>query len=366
MTSLPLRALNRTFLQRQHLLRPADMTPMAMTAHLLGLQAQVNNPPYIGLWTRLQTFERDALTEALRARQIVRAAAWRSTLHLMTAADYLALRRAFEPALIKGLNAFFGTRARALDVPLVVDVARQIYEDAPRTQAEIRTILLESFPDNDPDALAYCARSYLSLVQVFPGGTWSKGGSPAYAAAESHLSASANPDYAIMPVFRRYLAACGPASIMDFQTWTGMTRLKGVIESHQGEFRLYTDANGVALYDLPEMAIVEADTPAPIRFIPEYDNVLLSHSDRNRILADADYRKVFLSAARVLATVLVDGFVAAAWRVDRDKKRLILTIAPFAALTAEVTTQIEAEALKVLAFVADMKDDPAGFAVRWA
>lgn len=360
------RTLNRTYLHRQHLLAPAPMTPQQMTTHLVGLQAQLNNPPYIGLWARLAAFERDQLTELIRQKAIVRVAAWRSTLHLLTADDYLNLRVAFEPALIKGLNSFFGARARALDVPAVVDYARQVYADAPRTQAEIRALLLEAFPHNDPDALAYCARTFLPLVQVFPGGTWGKGGSPAYAAAEAHLGRQANPGYDILPAFRRYLAAFGPASIMDFQFWSGMAKLKGAIEARRGEFVLYRDENGVELYDLPGAPIIDEAAPAPIRLVPEYDNVIIAHSDRARIIADADYGKIFLSAARVLPTLLIDGFVAGAWRFERLKKRLNLTIAPFAPLDAATRAAVEAEALRTLAFIANPADDPAGFEVGWA
>jgi hypothetical protein len=365
MHTLDTRTLNRTHLHRQHLLTRADLPVTDMIAHLVGVQAQVNNSPYIGLWSRIAGLTRDALTDALRDRTVVRAPAWRSTLHLLTRADYLAFRRALEPALIRGLNSFFGARARALDTTAVVEYAREVYAEAPRTQGEIRAILLEAFPKHDPEALAYCARSYLPLVQVFPGGVWGTGGSPAYADAESWLGAPISDDYSIIPVFRRYLAAFGPASIADFQFWAGIPRLKGAIEAVRDQFTLYRDARGVELYDLPGAPIIDGAAPVPPRLIAEYDNLIIAHDDRSRIIAEADYRKIFLSAARVLPTLLVDGFVAGAWRIEREKKRLTVTIAPFAPLDADVTEALEAEARALLAFAADAKDDPAAFSIRW-
>jgi hypothetical protein len=363
--TLDIRTLNRTLLYRQHLLARADLPLIDMIAHLVGVQAQVNNPSYIGLWARLHGMTRAALTDALRDRAVVRAPAWRSTLHLLTRSDYLAFRRALEPALIRGLNSFFGARARALDTQAVVDYARQVYAEAPRTQAEIRALLLDAFPKNDPDALAYCARSFLPLVQVFPGGVWGAGSSPLYADAEAHLGAPISPEYSIIPVFRRYLAAFGPASIADFQFWAGIPKLRGAIEAVRDEFAVYRAESGVELYDLPGAPIIDGDVPAPPRLVAEYDNLIIAHDDRTRIIADADYKKIFLSAARVLPTLLVDGFVAGAWRIDREKKRLTVTLAPFIPLNAEVSAALEAEAHALLAFAADDKDDPALFSIRW-
>ena len=235
---LTLRELNRATLARQLLLGREELAASAAIERLAGLQAQVPNPPYIGLWTRLTAFRRDDLTRLLEQRAVVRATLLRSTLHLFTARDYLLLRPALQPALTRALGAFFGKRAKGLDIDRLVTAARAAVEEAPRTFTELRPLLSRIYPDRDPEALAYAVRTHLPLVQVPPGGTWGSGGSPAHALAESWLGGSlAAPEESLRALLRRYLAAFGPATVQDFQAWSGLTGMKGAIEGLSGSFR---------------------------------------------------------------------------------------------------------------------------------
>lgn len=360
-----LRTLNRTYLHRQLLLNRADLSVPAAVEHLIGLQAQLTNPPYIGLWTRLNTAPRSAVTAHIESREIVRAAFWRSTLHLVTADDHTRLRPLTLPALVKALNSFFGTRAKALDPLPLIETARSVLAGNALTMGEMKTRLAALAPDlvgeADADAVNYLVRTYLPLVQVFPGGTWGSG-SARYALAEEYLPAAALavPVLDLPALFRRFLAACGPASVKDFQTWTGLTKLDATVLTAG----LTTYGSGSkALYDLPGQTLIDGGTPAPARFIPEYDNALISHADRTRILPETYRTQVFLSAARVLNTFLIDGFVQGVWKAEIEKRGgATLVVRPFAPLTAADKTALEAEGEPLLRCIAP---DAASFSVRF-
>src|SRR5579884_2961489 len=158
---LTLRELNRATLARQLLLERAALAPGEAISHLVGLQAQMPAPPYIGLWTRLHDFRRADLSALLQQRQVVRATLQRATLHLLTADDYLLLRAALQPALTRSMQGFFSKQAKGLDVAPFVDAARVYVQERPRTFAEIRAHLVALFPETDPALLAYAVRMHL-------------------------------------------------------------------------------------------------------------------------------------------------------------------------------------------------------------
>jgi hypothetical protein len=199
--------------------------------------------------------------------------------------------------------------------------------------------------------MAYLLRTYLPLIQVPPGGTWGAGSSAAYVTAESWLG---QPDgEADLPtLFRRYLAAFGPASVADFQAWSGLTKLKDAFTHMKSDLRVYEQA-GKELFDLPDGSLPDEDTSAPVRFIPEYDNLVLAHADRTRIIADEHRSKVFLSAGRVRSTFLVDGFVAGAWKAERTKNTAALIIEPFIPLSAQDREALTGEGERLLRFIED-------------
>lgn len=360
--TLTQRELNRTLLARQLLLQRHDLTPTTAIERLMGLQAQVQNPPYIGLWTRLQNFEKADLTRLIEGKKVIRAPMLRSTLHLLTTPDYLQFRAAIQPALLKAMQAFNGKFIKGLDTAQLAEQARPFFEAQPRSQLEQRDFLTTLAPERDANALAYVVRSYLPLIQTPPGGIWGKGGSTPYALADRWLEQPLNPDPDPCPLLWRYLAAFGPASVMDMQAWSGLPKLKDAVASMREQLIAYQDESGKELFDLPDGEISAADTPAPVRFIPEYDNLIISHADRTRIIADADRPKVFLSAARVLSTFLVDGFVAGTWKAEVQKKTATLVITPFAKLTASARKALLEEGERLLRFI---EEDAATYEIRF-
>lgn len=352
MQPLSPRALNRALLARQLLLERSPLSPLEATEQLICLQAQIPNPPYIGLWTRLQTFSREAFTRLMEERQIVRAVMLRSTLHHVSAADHQLFRLTLAPALEKAFKSFFGKYYKGINAAKIVDAARPFLTTEPRSMGELEAYLLEIEPTLDPTALRYAVRTYLPLVQIPPGGTWGTGSRASYLTAEAWLGPLADGDQ-LPQLFRRYLAAFGPASIMDFQTWTGMTGLKKALETLRPELQCYQDEKGRELFDLPDCSLPDSQTAAPVRFIPEYDNLLIAHADRSRILPPAYHKKVFLSAGRVRSTILVDGFVAGAWKIERSKDRATLNIEQFESLSAKVQNELAAEGVRLVQFVED-------------
>lgn len=350
MSVLTRRQLNRATLARQLLLErdPRDIT--AAVAHLVGLQAQIPNPPYIGLWVRLAEFQRNDLTQLMESRQIVRVPFLRSTLHLVTAQDYLSLRSTIQPALVRALGAFFGKKARGFDIEALVAAAKVGFAEKPLTSGEIKAILRTVAPDADGNALAYAVRTYLPQVQVPPGGTWGTGAA-AYTTAEQWFGQPVDPAEDLRTLTCRYLAAFGPATIQDVQAWSGMTRLKAPLEALKPEVRVLRDETGKELLDLPDAPLPPEDVPVPPCFVPAYDNLLVSHANRTRIIADEDRSKVFLSAGRVQPTILVDGFVAGTWKTERVKTHATLSIEPFAPLAAEVESVLFAEGERLLRFI---------------
>jgi hypothetical protein len=356
-------ALNRALLERQLLLRRATLGVAAAVEHLVGLQAQVVNPPYIGLWTRLEAFERALLTRSMEERQVVRAALMRSTLHLFSADDFLRFRSTLQPALTKGLNSFHGRNIRGMEVERIVEAGRAALAATPQSFSALHPLLLQLEPDRLKDALDYTVRTYLPLVQVFPAGSWKKGGSPAYALTEQYLGRAVDAETAVGALFRRYLAAFGPASVMDFQTWSGMSKLSEAVEPLRGELRVFRDEQGVELFDLPDAPLPAGDIPAPVRFLPEYDNLLIGHADRTRTLSDVYRNKVFLTAGRVRSVILVDGFVRGAWKSDLQKGTAILTIEPFESLSSGQQDALAQEGERLLRFI---EDGAKAFEVRFA
>ncbi len=356
-TALSLRQLNRTLLARQLLLERSRLDCLVAIETLVALQSQIPNPPYIGLWTRLQRFQRRDLTSLLESRQVLRAPWLRSTLHLVSAPDHQRFQPVIQPALARGLRSFFGARARDLDIERLIEIAKPYLEAETPAIGALRDKLQEHEPERDKQAMAYAVRSYLPLAQIPPSGTWGVGTRATYTTAESWLGAPASASTEPDALFRRYLAAFGPANVMDFQTWTGMTSLKTRLAPALKDLVTYQDESGKMLNDLPDLPIAAADAPAPVRFLPEYDNILIAHKDRGRILPEAQRKKVFVSAGRVLGSVLIDGFVGAIWKSRRDKTAARLLVSLFAPQPDDILGEIEAEGLALLRFIEDDAED---------
>jgi len=351
---LTLRELNRATLARQLLLERARLPALDAIKRVVGLQAQLPNPPYVGLWSRLQSFQRGDLTSLIEDRQVVRATMMRSTLHLMTAEDYILLRPALQPALTRAMHAFFGARAKDIDVDQIVAAARAYVLEQPRTFVQLRATLAELFPDIDPALLAYAVRAHLPLVQIPPGGRWGFTGSPAHAEASAWLGRplAARTD-GLRSLVLRYLAAFGPATVKDVQTWSGLVGLKDVIAELKPLICTFRDERGNELFDLPASPRPPANVIAPVRFLPEFDNLLLSHADRGRVVPDKYRASIFLTVGRVRATFLVDGFVRGTWKIERARDAARLIIEPFEPLPDEVRNDLVAEGEQLIRFIED-------------
>jgi hypothetical protein len=350
---LTLRELNRATLDRQMLLERQTSPALDAVERLAGLQAQVPSPPYVGLWTRLRDFRREELTRLMEERQVVRATLMRATLHLVTAEDYLLLRPALQPALTRSMNSIAGKRLEGLDLDRLVGVAREYFEREPRPFADFRPLLSELEPERDPSALAYAVRTQLPLVQVPTSGVWGYAGKVPFTTAEKWLGRSLSSSEDPRGLVLRYLAAFGPATVRDVQTWSGRTQLKQSVEEIKAGLRILRDERGNELLDLPDAPLPSGDTPAPPRFIPDYDNLLLSHADRGRVISDEHRKRVFLSAARVRATFLIDGFVRGAWKVDKTRRAATLVIEPFERLSKGDRTALSEEGERLVRFLGE-------------
>jgi hypothetical protein len=340
--------LNRALLARQLLLERSELPAGQAVAHLVGLQSQVVSPPFVGLWTRLRAFRYTDLTALIERGEVVRAAMMRSTLHLVTTDDYRLFRLALQAALTRAYRGFNGPRVVGLDLAPLIEAARARMVDRPIGNAELRDLLIGLEPARDLTALVSGVRSHLPMVQVPTGGRWGHGGPGSYALAEAQLVPA---EEALPRLVRRYLAAFGPASVADAQAWAGLTGLRGAFESLRPDLLAFRNEKGVELFDLPDAPRPPADTPAPVRLMPDYDNLVIGHTDRSRVLPDAHRKLVLLSAGRVRATVLVDGFVAAAWRTERARKTARLLVEPFQPLDAGARAAIEAEGEQLLRFL---------------
>ncbi|MEU6288993.1 winged helix DNA-binding domain-containing protein [Streptomyces sp. NPDC001705] len=340
---LGIRALNRATLARQLLLRRTAMSAEAAVAHLVGLQAQNVKPPYYALAARLDGFTPEDLSEAMAGRRVARLVTMRSTIHTHTADDCLTLRPLVQAARDRELHAFRKGLA-GVDLDRLAGLARELVEAEPRTMAQLREALLAEWPDADPQSLAVAARCRLPLVQVTPRGLWGRSGQVTLTTAEHWLARPARPAPAPDDTVLRYLGAFGPASVKDMQTWAGLTRLRDAFERLRPRLVTFRAPDGTELFDLPDAPRPDPDTPAPPRFLPEFDNLLLSHADRARVVPPAHKGRTWTGnqAHRVL---LVDGFVAGLWKTEEDA----LVVEPFDRLPEERRAEVVAEGERMLA-----------------
>ncbi len=353
---LSLRALNRATLARQMLLERARLPIETALERLVGLQAQAPHPPYVGLWSRVAGFRAADLSEMLLSRRAVRVALMRSTLHLVSSEDCLRLRPLLQPMLERGLQGGFGKRLRGVDLEALVAAGRELLAERPLTFAELGLRLRETFPAHDAQALGYAIRAHATLVQVPPRGLWGQGGPAAHAIAEDWIPGGRGVrdrrSTTLADLVRRYLAAFGPASVRDVQAWSGHTRLDAVVDAMPELVRFRGDG-GTVLLDLADAPRPDPETPAPPRFLPEWDNLMVSYADRARMLAPEHRAHVFTNNGLIPGTVLIDGFARASWRVDRQGAKAVLAIQPFVKVPRPMRATIAAEGEALLAFLTD-------------
>jgi len=336
------RALNRATLARQLLLSRSALGAKNAVEHLVGLQAQNVKPPYYALAARLEGFTPEALSQLMADREVVRLVTMRSTIHTHTADDALTLRPLVQAARDRELH-LFRKGLQGVDLDRLASVGRELVETEPRTMKQLREALLAEWPDADPFALSVAARCLLPLVQITPRGLWGRSGQVTLTTAEHWLDRPSEPAPAPDATVLRYLAAFGPASVKDMQTWAGLTRLREAFERLRPRLLTFRDEDGVELFDLPDAPRPDADTPAPPRFLPEFDNLLLSHADRSRVVP-ADLKGRTWQGNQAYCVLLVDGFVAGVWRQDGE----VLTIDLFGALSKAQRQEVVKEAERLI------------------
>jgi hypothetical protein len=342
---LGIRALNRALLDRQLLLRRQEISVADALHHLVGLQSQNPNGPYIALWSRLAGFDPEEFADLVAARKVVRVALMRWTLHAVTARDCLALRPVLQPVIERRLKAGFGRDLAGIDLDALVRRGRAFVEHEPRSFGDIGQLLASEWTGYEPRVLAHAVSAFVPLVHVPPRGLWGRNGRAVQTSAERWLGRplerSAQPDELIM----RYLAAFGPASAADIRSWSGLTRLGGAIGRLRPLLRSFRDEDGNELLDVAGGSLPDPETPAPPRFLADFDNAALAHANRSRIMATERKRAI---GPR---TFLLDGFIAGTWRLIRGRHVATLEIAPFDAITREHRIALAEEGMRLLSFL---------------
>jgi hypothetical protein len=352
--------LNRALLARQLLLERAQLTSAEAIEHLVGMQAQSPNSPYVGLWTRVDGFRFEGLSELVAQRQVARLALMRSTIHLVTAADAHRLRTLVAPVLQQGFHSSqFAKLLTGLEVELVVAAGRAAVVRRPLTFAELGAELQREWPTYDHQALAQVIRAHVPLVQVPPRGMWGKNGQARHTSLEAWLGPSPTERGSRGDLVLRYLASFGPASVADMQKWSGLTRLGAVVVKLAPQLITFRNERGAELFDLPDAPRPPADIPAPVRYLAEFDNALLSHADRTRIISEEDKARLFTKNGIIPGAVLVDGMVRALWRIERPRSKVAnveLSVLPFRRLSKRDGAAVIAEGHRLLAAVAPETD----------
>lgn len=349
---LDARALNRALLERQLLLRRVKMSAPDAIEWLVGVQAQNPADSYVALWSRLTDFRTDDLATLITERKAVRIGLMRATIHLATARDALTLRPIVQPVLERtfGSSSPFGRKLVGVDIRRLLTFGRALVEESPRTSAELRPLLHKRWPKRDQESLVAALGFLLPLVQVPPRGLWRKSGQARRTTLEAWLgrplAKKRPPDAMVL----RYLAAFGPATAGDARMWSGLTGLSEVFERLRPRLRTYRDERGRELFDVPDGPLPDPETPAPPRFLPVYDNVVLSHADRARIVRPFDPKRLGYMEGASFGSVLIDGFVGATWTVKDATKNATLRIVLLDRLSKRERVAVEAEGARLLEF----------------
>jgi hypothetical protein len=349
---MSLRDLNRATLDRQLLLHRPAMPVLEAVEHLCGLQAQTTTSWYAGLWARLDGFTPQRVVELMEARELVRIALMRSTIHLVSAADCLAMRPLVQVVSERSFATNWGKNLPGVDLDEVVAAGVTLLAQQPMTFSALGKQLQEKWPERDGASMAQAVRTYVALVQPPPRGLWGRSGQAVHAPAEQYLGRPLADKPSIDDLMLRYLAAFGPASVNDARTWSGLTGLGEVFDRLRPQLVTFADEQGRELFDLPGAPRPGGDVPAPVRFLYDFDNLLLSHADRTRVL-DPAYRKLLWPLTNMaLGSVLVDGFVRASWKLEKGKGWAHLVVTSFSPFTKKDAAAIAGEGLRLLEFLA--------------
>ncbi|MFC4783628.1 winged helix DNA-binding domain-containing protein [Nocardioides sp. MAHUQ-72] len=342
------RRLNRTLLQRQHLLERAVSSADDMVHHLVGMQAQETLPPYLSLHARLTAFDPYDVSRGLDERGLVRLLTMRGTIHLLTPEDALALRPWVQPVMDRSIRSNQAVRAVShLDREAFGRAVEAVLADGPLAQKDLGPALERHFPGLPATALAQLARVAAPLVQLPPRGKWKQPGGVVYDHVERWTgAASARADPA--DVVRRYLRAFGPGTAADVTAWSGVTGLTGVLRGMADLVR-HQDEAGRPLYDVPNAEPADEDAHAPVRLLGTYDNLWLSHAGRDRVTTPENRRRWMGTNGGTGHTVFVDGMLEGLWRVADGRVEVIEL---FRDLTRAERDELDAEIASVEALLA--------------
>jgi hypothetical protein len=353
MRELGVRALNRALLDRQSLLHRRKLSVTAMVERLVGLQAQAPVPPYYGLWSRLTDFRPEQLSGLLESRAVVRIVLMRGTIHLVSAADCLFLRPLVQPALTRSLgSSAYSAQLAGLDPVELADEGRALLTAQPMSPAELGAAMTRRWPDRDPLALANAVRTHVPLVQVPPRGLWGRSGAARHAPATEWLGEPLLDAPSVERLVLRYLAAFGPASVADVQAWSGLTRLGEIVDRLRPRLQVFRDERGAELFDVPQARRPDPDMPAAARLIAPFDNLVLGHANRTRIISDDVRKRLFTVNGVFPGFLLVDGFVVGTWRLDRRKNGTTLHLESDRVLRASERDELAEEGAQLLRFAA--------------
>lgn len=350
-TLLSRRALNRATLDRQLLLRRTTRSALEVVDHLAGLQAQTPHSWYTGFWNRIEGFKAEEASDLLESRQVVRIALQRSTIHLVSARDCLAMRPLLDVVTGRMTKTTFGKKLDGIDLDELAALGRELVEERPMTFADLGRALAERWPSHDKHAMGQGVRWRVPLVQVPPRGLWGRSGPVAHTSAESWLGLDV-PPMTPQELVVRYLAAFGPATVKDVQTWSGLTRLAEVVDGL--DLVRYRDGEGRILYDLPLSELPDEDVPAPVRLMYDFDNLFLSHADRSRVITQkaVEVSPAFVKTNVMWKLILVDGFTAGDWTISRAKRTTTLTIHQWEPFAEDDLAAAMTEAAALLEFLA--------------
>jgi hypothetical protein len=349
---LSTRALNRALLARQMLLTRVNLPVLDAIERLVGIQAQDPSAPYFGLWTRLEEFRPDDLSNLIQNKKVMRLALMRSTIHLVSSKDGMSLRPLIQSVQDTVLKNSFGKHLNGLDTQAVAEAGRALVETKPLTFSELGKLLGKQWPNVESAALAAVVRTLVPLVQMPPRGIWGKSGQAIHTSAEAWIGRLPFSKLTTEDIILRYLSAFGPATIQDIQVWSGLTRLKEKVEQLLPQLIIFHNDQGNELLDIPSAPRPDPNVPSPPRFLGGFDNILLSYADRKRII-DESYRNiVFTKNGIIRPTILIDGFVSGLWKVQKEKGTVKLIIELFKKLPDEEHNALTEEGTRLLDFLA--------------
>jgi hypothetical protein len=321
------------------------------------MQAQYSPSPYIGLWSRVRDFKREELEGALAAHLVYKATLMRGTLHLVSARQFDLFRLASRFPRHVWTTGPAQLAERGIDVDALREEILSALDAKPLKKPELERAFRHRIPADLPDWVSFSVVLYAAINHHedarfghFAGSRYRRAPLP-----------EADPDDAMRAVVASYLSAFGPATRADLAQWLGrsVSMFSSALESL--DLVTFQTDDGRKLVDLAGAPRPDATVPAPVRFLPKWDNLLLAYDRRERVLPEALRRTVIRKNGDVLPTFLVDGFVAGSWEAPL-RGRAVMSLTPFGALTAKNRRAVEREADSLLAW---LRPDAAQRGVSW-